>query len=260
MISATRAMKCLLVSDLHYTLKQLDWVQKAAADFSVVVVAGDHLDISSAVAIEAQIVVLLKYIQRVNARAKLLVSSGNHDLNATNDAGEKCAAWMSRVRRLGVATDGDALEVGDALFTVCPWWDGPATREEVGAQLARDARRRADFKGPWIWAYHSPPDQSPTSWAGKRHYGDTDLSAWIARYRPDMVLTGHIHQSPFREGGSWVDRIGDTWVFNSGRQIGPVPCHVIIDTAEGRASWYSLAGSEYVNLREPLVRPVSALA
>ena len=66
-------MKCLLVSDLHYTLKQLDWVDRVATDFDVVIMAGDHLDIASAVALEAQIVVMLKYLARLGSRAKLLV-------------------------------------------------------------------------------------------------------------------------------------------------------------------------------------------
>ena len=42
-------MKCLLTSDLHYALKQFDWVSNVAKNFDVVVIAGDHLDISSAV-------------------------------------------------------------------------------------------------------------------------------------------------------------------------------------------------------------------
>jgi hypothetical protein len=74
-----------------------------------------------------------------------------------------------------------------------------------------------------------------------------------------MVFCGHIHQSPFRSGGSWVDRVGDTWVFNPGRQIGPVPTHVVVDTDAGTAMWFSLAGNEVVSLREPLVRPVAEL-
>jgi len=239
-------MRYLLVSDLHYSLRQLDWLQKVAERYEVVVVAGDHLDISSAVALEAQIVVILKYLQRVHSRAKLVVSSGNHDLNATNDAGEKVAAWMSRVRKLGVATDGDTLEVNGTLFTVCPWWDGPATRAEVDAQLARDAAARAGRR--WVWVYHSPPAQSPTSWTGTKHFGDEDLVEWICRHRPDVVLTGHVHQSPFRQGGSWVDRVGDTWVFNAGRQIGPVPAHIVLDLDAGTASWRSLLGQESLRL------------
>ena len=246
-------MQCLLVSDLHYTLKQLDWVHQVAERFDLVVIAGDHLDISSVVALEAQIVVLLKYLERVNSKTRLLVSSGNHDLNAENAADEKVAAWMSRVHSLGVVTDGESYQDEGILFTVCPWWDGPVTRAQVEAQLAADAEKE---KSQWAWVYHSPPDQSPTSWGGKKHFGDCDVVEWIHRFQPAMVFTGHIHQSPFRQGGSWVDRIGSTWIFNTGRQIGPIPCHCIIDTEAQKALWFSLAGSEYVDLDQPLVRPV----
>ncbi len=245
-------MRCLLVSDLHYTLKQLDWVDRVATDFDVVIMAGDHLDIASAVALEAQIVVVLKYLQRVGSRARLLVSSGNHDLNARDEHGEKVARWMTRARALGAAIDGDAVEIDGTLFTVCPWWDGPETQKAVDAQLARDAERP---RRAWVWVYHAPPSDSPTSWTGTRHYGDEALAAWIRRYRPAMVFSGHIHQSPFRQGGSWADRIGDTWVFNPGRQIGPVPTHVIVDTDAVRAMWFSLAGNEVTPLDAPLVRP-----
>jgi Icc-related predicted phosphoesterase len=249
-------MKWLLVSDLHYTLKQFDWVDHVASNFDVVVIAGDHLDISSAVALDAQIVVILKYLARVGSRARLLVSSGNHDLNARGATGEKVARWMSRVRQLGVVADGDSLEIEGTLFTVCPWWDGPETRKEVEALLARDA---AKSKTQWVWVYHSPPDASPVSWVGEKHFGDADLGEWIHRFRPDVVLTGHIHQSPFRTGGSWVDRVGETWVFNSGRQIGPVPTHTVVDTDRRTAMWFSLAGNEIVALDRALVRPVAQL-
>jgi len=249
-------MRCLLVSDLHYTLKQLDWVDRVATEFDVVIMAGDHLDIASAVALEAQIVVMLKYLQRVGSHARVLVSSGNHDLNARGEHGEKIARWMMRARQLGVLVDGDAVEVDDTLFTVCPWWDGPETQKAVDAQLARDAERQ---KKAWAWVYHAPPSDSPTSWNGTRHYGDDALVAWIARYHPAMVFAGHIHQSPFRQGGSWVDRVGDTWIFNPGRQIGPVPTHVIVDTDAARAMWFSLAGNEIVRLDVPLTRPIAEI-
>jgi Icc-related predicted phosphoesterase len=248
-------MKCLLVSDLHYTLKQFDWLERVAADFDLVVVAGDHLDISSTVALDAQVIVILKYLRRVHGKTRLLVSSGNHDLTARNEVDEKVARWMSRVRQLGVAADGDSFETPEMLFTICPWWDGPRSRDEVGAQLERDGAKR-DGRS-WVWVYHAPPDDSPVSWAGERHFGDVDLVRWIELHQPDMVLTGHIHQSPFRRGGSWVDRLGQTWVFNAGRQIGPVPTHVIFDTGERRAMWFSLAGNEVVPLDQPLVRPLA---
>ncbi|HYN39225.1 MAG TPA: metallophosphoesterase, partial [Rhodospirillales bacterium] len=245
-----------LVSDLHYALKQFDWTAEVAEDFDVVVIAGDHIDISGHVDGRAQIVVILNYLRRLRGRVRLVVSSGNHDLDGRDAAGEKVARWIGKVRALGVPTDGDALDIDGTLFTICPWWDGPVSREMVAAQLARDAARA---KQRWIWVYHAPPDRSPTSWYNGTYQGDAELTRWIGEYAPDIVLTGHIHESPFLKDGSWVDRIGPTWVFNAGRQIGPTPTHVIFDTERQQALWFSLAGAEVVNLDAPFSRPVEEL-
>lgn len=249
-------MKLLLVSDLHYALKQFDWIVAEAPRFDLVVVAGDHLDISGQLDGVVQTVVIQKYIRRIAEQTRVIVCSGNHDLDSRDADGEKVARWMDRFRRLGIPTDGDTLEIDDTLITVCPWWDGPVAREAVAAQLARDAARR---RGAWIWVYHAPPDGSPTAWDGKRFYGDAELVDWIKQYSPDIVLTGHIHQAPFKIGGSWVDRIGDTWVFNSGQQIGPIPAHIAIETRAQEAAWFSLAGAEGVSLDAPLMRPLADL-
>jgi hypothetical protein len=46
------------------------------------------------------------------------------------------------------------------------------------------------------------------------------------------------------EGGGWIDRIGNTWLFNAGHQPGPVPCHVMIDTDAETATWMSATERE----------------
>ena len=220
------------------------------------VIAGDHLDISGQLAGNVQILVILKYLRRLAARTRVIASSGNHDLDRRDPDGEKVASWMAKVSRLGIPTDGDTVEIGDALVTICPWWDGPRMKAAVQAQLERDAARP---KRSWIWIYHAPPEGSATSWSGQRFYGDTELVTWIETYQPDMVMCGHIHEAPFKRGGSWVDRIGATWVFNCGQQIGPTPTHIVIDTEAREAAWFSLAGNELVRLDAPLVRPVPEL-
>ncbi len=250
-------MRGLLVSDLHYALKQLDWVHGVADRFDIVFIAGDSLDVSSIVALGAQIVVVSKYLQRLAERTRLVVSSGNHDLNLRAENGERVATWLAEGHVPGVLTDGAYAEIEDTSITVCRWWDGPLGCADVGRQLARDAERR---RRRWIWVYHAPPEASPVSWTGTKHYGDAELVRWTQQYQPELVLTGHVHESPFRTGGSWVDRIGDTWVFNAGRQIAPCPAHVIFDTTAGTAIWSSLAGSELVKLDEPLTRPVAAFS
>jgi Icc-related predicted phosphoesterase len=57
---------------------------------------------------------------------------------------------------------------------------------------------------------------------------------------PDLVLSGHIHNAPFYPDGSWIDRIGKTWVFNPGREIGPRPTSIVFDLDAMTAEWFSL--------------------
>ena len=237
-------MKILQVADIHYTLKQLDWLGEIGGKFDLVVIAGDLLDIVSIVDLDTQILVVMKYLQRLNPEVKLIVSSGNHDLDEESESGERYAGWMEKVRELGVPTDGDSCEVGGILFTICPWWDGDALKEKVEQQLAADSERE---KGRWFWVYHAPPVETKTSWDGKRDFGDTALRDWIAKYQPELVLSGHIHQAPFAKGGCWFDRIGETWIVNNGKQPGPVPAFSVIDTEERTVQWLSLAGRESLN-------------
>jgi predicted phosphodiesterase len=240
-------VRILLVSDLHYTLPQLDWVVGAAPDFDLVVVAGDLLDISSTVPLDAQSIVILRYLSLLHDVGRVAVGSGNHDLTGPDAQGEQAALWLGDARAAGIPTDGDSLRIDGTLVTVCPWWDGPHGRDAVARQLAADERERP---ARWIWVYHWPPLGSPTCWTGKRDYGDTELGGWIKEHQPDFVLTGHVHGPPFRHDGAWADRLGDTWVFNAGRQIGPVPARVELDLDAGSATWISLAGVEELSLAD----------
>ena len=89
--------------------------------------------------------------------------------------------------------------------------------------------------------------------------GDAELVEWIKQYEPDVVISGHIHQSPFVAEGSWIDRLGSTWVFNAGRQYGAPPAYIVIDTTLQEALWVSAMGAQSVRLNGPLERPIPAL-
>jgi Icc-related predicted phosphoesterase len=242
-------MRLLLVSDLHYRLRQFDWLMGAAADRSLavdlVVIAGDLLDIRSAVPLDAQAIAVTAQLRSLGSLTPVLVSSGNHDLDARDEAGEKTARWLARARSDGVYVDGDSVVIDGVLFTVCPWWDGPHGRAELDVLLA-DSRRQAHEE--WVWVYHSPPTGSPLSFDGRREFGDDALAAWIPRFEPDVVLAGHIHQAPFVDGGGWAQHIGATWIFNPGQQPGPVPTHVMLDLGAGTAEWSSATDYERVDL------------
>jgi Icc-related predicted phosphoesterase len=241
-------MKWLLVGDLHYRLRQYDWIADVAPDVDVVVIAGDLLDVRSAVPLPAQAAAVSAQIGRIGRRGVVLAASGNHDLDSRDAAGEKSTAWLHRVREPGLHVDGDSLMLDGTLFSICPWWDGPNGRRRLEVRLVADAERE---KQRWVWVYHSPPRGSPLSWDGRREWGDEVLAEWIQHFQPQVVLTGHVHQAPFVDGGGWVDRVGGTWVFNAGQQPGPVPCHIVIDLGAAEATWFASTQRRTVALDAP---------
>lgn len=249
-------MRCLVVADLHYSLPQFDWLLAAAPEFDVVIFAGDALDIGSFVDFRAQILVVKKYLSLLSGLTRVILCSGNHDLDERSAEGEKIARWVGDIRELGIACDGDSLTVGDVRFTVCPWWDGPLVKSRIEAQLRDAARERAER---WVWVHHAPPANSPTSWGGKRFFGDVELVQWIAQYQPSMVISGHVHQSPFIPDGSWFDRLGTTWVFNAGLQHGRPPVYIVLDLDEGAAFWLAAGEAQCIDLRAPLARPAAPI-
>lgn len=234
-------MRVLLASDLHYRLRHYDWLLGAASRFDAVVIAGDHIDGASAVPDTVQIAALSASLSALAQQSRLLVCSGNHDLNGRSREGEMTAHWLATVRSAALAVDGDTVAVGDTLFTVCPWWDGPFAREGVARLLEAAAEQRAGRK--WVWLHHAPPE-GPLSWTGKRFFGDPALPGLIERYSPTAVLCGHIHEAPHKKGGSWIDRMGDTWLFNAGNQIGDIPARIEIDFDAALARWITMDGVE----------------
>src|SRR6267143_1479217 len=177
-------MRCLVVADLHYSLPQFDWLLSAAPQFDLVIFAGDALDVGSSVDFRAQIVVVKKYLSLLSGLTRVILCSGNHDLDERNPEGEKIARWI----------------------------------------------------------------------------GDEELVQWIRSYQPSMVISGHVHQSPFIADGSWFDQLGSTWVFNAGLQPGRPPVHIVLDIDDGTAFWLPLGSEQYIDLNAPLQRPAAAIS
>jgi Icc-related predicted phosphoesterase len=241
-------MKMLFVADLHYALRQYDWLLGNAPGFDAVAIGGDLLDLASALDTDSQIIVVEKYLRRIASRTPLLVCSGNHDGDARNTSHESICRWLREAGGDGLHVDGGCFMHGETLVSICPWWDGGQTQAEVEEQLARDAARP---KRRWVWIHHAPPAGSPVSWTGRKSAGDAVLAQWIERFSPDLVLSGHIHNAPFYPDGSWIGRIGKTWLFNPGRQIGPQPSCVIVDFEAMSARWVAIGEDEFHELEAP---------
>jgi Icc-related predicted phosphoesterase len=238
-------MRILVASDLHYRLPHFDWLVGAADRVDVVALAGDLADVVSVVPHEVQTVVLTNYLRLLADRAAVFAASGNHDLDGPGEHGEQVARWLGRSDHGALHLDGSSVDVEDTRFTVCPWWDGPITRDEVGAQLRAAAIGRP---ARWVWVYHAPPAGTPLCNDGRRTFPDQQLADWIEELQPDLVFCGHIHQAPWIDGGTWYAKLGTTWVFNAGKQIGKVPAHITVDTEAGTAEWFGVFESETLSL------------
>jgi hypothetical protein len=74
-----------------------------------------------------------------------------------------------------------------------------------------------------------------------------------------MVISGHVHQSPFIADGSWFDRLGPTWVFNTGLQHGRPPVCIVLDLDERAAYWIAASDAQRIDLDAPLSRPAATV-
>ena len=104
-------MRILLTSDLHYKLRQYDWVIGAASRFDAVVIAGDHLDTVLPVPSIVQIAALSASFAAVAQKSRLFVCSGNHDLNAHNEHGERSQPEDDQLEPPTETGDGLAVHV-----------------------------------------------------------------------------------------------------------------------------------------------------
>ena len=59
------------------------------------VLAGDQLDISSTVSLDAQAIVILRYLALLQAAGTVVIGSGNHDLTGPDAQGEQSALWLA---------------------------------------------------------------------------------------------------------------------------------------------------------------------
>jgi Icc-related predicted phosphoesterase len=234
-------MKALIAADLHYNLRQFDWLLRVAGDYDVVILAGDLLDLAGHADLDTQIVVVTKYLARIGRLTRLVVCSGNHDADGRDFLDEPVFGWFRDVRADGVHADDEHVPFGDGLISICAWWDGPIARARLERFLASAPSRSG---GRWIWIHHVPPNGSPVAWTGRHHAGDDLLPVLIGIYRPDLVVCGHVHDAPFRQGGAWIDRLEGTVVVNPGRQLGGLPAIIELDLDAGTLAWISLAGSD----------------
>ena len=135
-------MRLLCVSDVHHHRPQMEWILDRAPDFDGVILAGDHLDSESLPPLHTQIVDVSAYLSDLSQLTMVMAASGNHDLDGPGPDGEQRTSWLSSLRDGQLYGDGQSVDVDDVRFTVCPWWDGPRSKEIVERQLQTAAVNR----------------------------------------------------------------------------------------------------------------------
>tara|TARA_R110002096_G_scaffold419294_3_gene623880 strand:- start:2659 stop:3384 length:726 start_codon:yes stop_codon:yes gene_type:complete len=238
-------MNILVVSDIHYSLKQFDWLVKSAPDFDLIVIAGDLMELASSVEPDTQAVVVEQYFRRICNQTPLVVCSGNHDLIEEYD-GTRSPEWLEDLSMTNLTVDHGLYEDETIKILSLPWWETDAERKRIASWLNEQQQQQSGK--PVFWVHHAPPHGAKTSWNGKRDLGDKTLVEWIAKYTPTLVLSGHVHNAPYYPDGSWIDRIGETYVINGGRQTGDKPATVEIEVEEGHLVWCGMEGCEEASL------------
>ncbi|MFW5834626.1 MAG: metallophosphoesterase family protein [Pseudomonadota bacterium] len=230
-------MQCLIVGDLHFHSRQFEWISANAKNYDALVLTGDLLDLTGHRPLYQQMQEVAALLQRWRNDTHVLVASGNHDAVDS----EHRAGWLSAAANAGCFVDGDTVVFEAATFTLCPWRDDPLA-EPALAQLLRTAPAPSDR--PWVWVHHEPPAGAAVSWSGRIARGSAMLAQLVRRHGPHLVVSGHIHDAPFVEGGAWIDRMDGTLLINQGRQLGDVPAHVVLDFAHDEARWHAVGARD----------------
>lgn len=204
-------MRILHCSDFHGNAVWFGWLAKCAANYDLVCLTGDHINLHDLPRINSQLAMVQASLSRITT--PLAICSGNNDAYSSPLA-PPCllhAAWIANLRRPSLWVDGDRFET-KGLKVRCIGWN---------AQLP-------SAYGDEIWLGHAPPARSPV--AIDSSGGDAGDEILGERCRAGMgpggLLSGHQHD-PLR----WMCRIGRTWCFNPGYNSRSCePNHIILDT------------------------------
>lgn len=203
-------MRILHCSDLHGNKRWFDWLVDGAANFDLVCVTGDFLDLLDLKRIDAQLNMVAFALDRITVPVALC--SGNNDSfnGPPTPPSLLHATWLRDLRGPGRWIDGDRFELSGKRFR-CVGWNAPLPSAELDE----------------VWLYHAPPARSITAIDQLGNdSGDEMLREMCqANKGPALVLSGHQH-----EPREWSCRVGRSWCLNPGYNAGAViPNHIILD-------------------------------
>jgi Icc-related predicted phosphoesterase len=194
-------MKIVSFGDVHMATRNLARMHDVMRDTDLVIVSGDLTNFGDSVD-------AAKVIGEVRrACGRVLALPGNLD----------AADVIPYLEREGVALHGRGMMVdGVAIFgcggsNITPF-NTPTefTEDEIYATLVRGYSEVRDVR-PLLMICHPPPFETRCDRiAGGRAVGSTAARRFIEEFKPDVCISGHIHES------AGVDTIGPTMILNAG--------------------------------------------
>ncbi|MCC6356662.1 MAG: metallophosphoesterase [Verrucomicrobiae bacterium] len=230
--------RVLAVSDLHADRTWFAWTIRHATRFDLICIGGDVCDVFAREDPDQQRAAVKRWLVRLVASGvPVALAEGNHD-----DRPHRWLEGAAGLDSLLLAGFSGTVCAGGSqmLLTICPDTsvEGIAADRVVEGLLSEAAAKRAREPMPWMVLHHEPPDGTPICCGAE---GNRSLADAVTRHQPDLVVTAHIHESPFRKdrGGRWHAWIGSTLLVNSGQMPDrPWPCHFRI--ADNDITWRAL--------------------
>lgn len=194
-------MKIISFGDVHMATRNLARMGEAMRDTDLVIVSGDLTNFGGSA--DAS-----KVIDEVRAAcARVLALPGNLDR----------ADVIPLLERAGVALHGRGTVIeGVGIFgcggsNITPFKTPlELSEEEIYATLMRGYAEVRDVR-PLLMVCHTPPFETRCDRiVGGRAVGSTAARRFIEEFRPDLCISGHIHEA------AGVDAIGPTTIVNAG--------------------------------------------
>ncbi|MBI4138943.1 metallophosphoesterase [Candidatus Uhrbacteria bacterium] len=166
-----------------------------------------------------------------------------------NDDVVECRESIERLEHKGLITSisertvelGNGLKIagypfvhmGEGLFY--RGWDKP--EEEIEGELSKLETGSDPEKT--IFVVHTPPAQTHLDQSfNDNHYGSLGMRRWLGKSRKHLVLSGHIHEAPFLNGGVWRETVDGTLCMQPGAWHDQGLCAIIFDLENpGQAHW-----------------------
>jgi Icc-related predicted phosphoesterase len=191
-------LKLLLFSDLHANARAAEALARRAAEFDIVIGAGDFGNARRDLRVTIDVLKLID-------RPTILVAGNNESTDELRDA---CLGWPS-----ATVLHGNSVEISGVTFyglgggvPVTPFgdWSYDLTEEQAGSLLAACPARS-------VLISHSPPKGVVDVSSQGKSLGSTAVRDAIVRTSPLLVVCGHIHACAGRQ-----EMLGETPVVNAG--------------------------------------------